>query len=196
MNLLFVNYGDFTSNSANHLAGFTAALTAAGHDCVVAVPGNLDSLSVVPHPRFRAATYDQLLAEPAAFADGRPADIIHAWTPREGVRRFVLAYRHLAASRVIVHLEDNEEHLLQAYMRRDLALLRDESPLDYPKALPDLLSIPYATATSCASPMASQSSSTHCARSCPPGFRCCHCRRALTPPLSARRRPPPACASR
>jgi len=142
VNLLFVNYGDFTSNSVNHLAGFTAALTAAGHDCVVAVPGNLDSLSVVPHPRFRAATYDQLLAEPAAFADGRPADIIHAWTPREGVRRFVLAYRHLAASRVIVHLEDNEEHLLQAYMRRDLALLRDESPLDYPKALPDLLSHP------------------------------------------------------
>ncbi len=142
MNLLFVNYGDFTTNSVNHLAGFTAALAAAGHDCVVAVPGNLDSLSVVPHPRFRAATYEQLLAEPAAFADGRPADIVHAWTPREGVRRFVLAYRHLAASRVIVHLEDNEEHLLQAYMRRDLALLRDESPLDYPKPLPDLLSHP------------------------------------------------------
>lgn len=142
MNLLFVNYGDFTTNSVNHLAGFTAALAAAGHDCVVAVPGGLDSLRVVPRARFRAATYDQLLTEPAAFADGRAADIVHAWTPREGVRRFVLAYRRLARSRIIVHLEDNEEHLLQAYMGRELARLREESPLDYPKALPDLLSHP------------------------------------------------------
>lgn len=142
MNLLFVNYGDFTTNSVNHLAGFTAALRASGHDCLVAVPGNLDSLSVVPNPQFRAATYEQLLAEPAAFADGRPADVVHAWTPREGVRRFLIAYRRLAPSRVIIHLEDNEEHLLESYMGRDLALLREESQLDYPKPLPELLSHP------------------------------------------------------
>jgi len=142
VNLLFVNYGDFTTNSVNHLAGFTAALRALGHDCVVAVPGNLDSLSVVPNPQFQAATYDQLLAAPAPFADGRPADIVHAWTPREGVRRFLIAYRRLAPSRVIIHLEDNEEHLLESYMGRDLDRLREESPLDYPKPLPELLSHP------------------------------------------------------
>lgn len=142
MNLLFVNYGDFTTNSLNHIAGFTATLRAAGHDCVVAVPGNLDSLSVVPSPQFRAATYEQLLANPAPFADGRPADIVHAWTPREGVRRFLIAYRRLAPSRVIIHLEDNEEYLLESYMGRDLGLLREESQLDYPKPLPEMLSHP------------------------------------------------------
>lgn len=142
MNLLFVNYGDFTTNSLNHIAGFTATLRAAGHDCAVAVPGNLDSLSVVPNPQFRAATYEQLLANPAPFADGRPADIVHAWTPREGVRRFLIAYRRLAPSRVIVHLEDNEEYLLESYMGRDLGLLREESQLDYPKPLPEMLSHP------------------------------------------------------
>ena len=142
MNLLFVNYGDFTTNSLNHIAGFAAILRAAGHDCVVAVPGNLDSLNAIPNPQFRAASYEQLLKNPALFQNGRPADIVHAWTPREGVRRFLIGYRRLAQSRVIIHLEDNEEHLLESYMGRDLDLLREESQLDYPKPLPDALCHP------------------------------------------------------
>jgi GT2 family glycosyltransferase/glycosyltransferase involved in cell wall biosynthesis len=142
VNLLFVNYGDFTTNSLNHIAGFAAILRAAGHDCVVAVPGNLDSLNAIPNPQFRAASYEQLLKNPALFQNGRPADIVHAWTPREGVRRFLIGYRRLAQSRVIIHLEDNEEHLLESYMGRDLDLLREESQLDYPKPLPDALCHP------------------------------------------------------
>ena len=113
MNLLFVNYGDFTTNSLNHIAGFAAILRAAGHDCVVAVPGNLDSLNAIPNPQFRAASYEQLLKNPALFQNGRPADIVHAWTPREGVRRFLIGYRRLAQSRVIIHLEDRTDELLR-----------------------------------------------------------------------------------
>jgi GT2 family glycosyltransferase/glycosyltransferase involved in cell wall biosynthesis len=142
VNLLFVNYGDFTTNSLNHIAGFAAILRAAGHDCVVAVPGNLDSLSAIPNPQFRAISFEQLLAAPGAFADGRPADILHAWTPREAVRRFLIAYRQLAPARIIIHLEDNEDYLLESYMGRDLALLREESQLDYPKPLPEMLAHP------------------------------------------------------
>ena len=40
MNILFVNYGDFTTNSLNHIGGFANTLCAAGHACVaVAGPG-------------------------------------------------------------------------------------------------------------------------------------------------------------
>lgn len=142
MNLLFVNYGDFTSNSVNHLSGFTSALADAGHACVVAVPGDLSTLSVVPHPRFQAATYEEVLAKPACFPDGRPADVIHAWTPREGVRRFVLEYKRQAPSRLVVHLEDNEEFLIESYMGRPVALLREERESEYPKPVGSALPHP------------------------------------------------------
>ncbi len=129
MNILFVNYGDFTTNSLNHIGGFANTLCAAGHACVVAVPDRKETLAHVPHPLFIAATYSELLTIPKVFPDGRPADLIHAWTPREGVRKFVLAYqRTLAApARLIVHLEDNERHLLESYTGKKFSALRDAS---------------------------------------------------------------------
>ena len=72
-----------TTNSLNHIGGFASALSAQGHSCVVAVPSGKDSLSAVPNPGFTAALYNELLERPAFFPDGRTADIIHAWTPRE-----------------------------------------------------------------------------------------------------------------
>jgi GT2 family glycosyltransferase/glycosyltransferase involved in cell wall biosynthesis len=141
VNILFVNYGDFTTNSLNHIGGFANWLSEQGHACVVAVPGNKESLSAVHQPRFIAATYAEVLARPAFFPDNRPADLIHAWTPREGVRKFVLAYqRLLPGTRLIVHLEDNEEYLLSAFSGRPLADLRqladDELAAQMDEALP------------------------------------------------------------
>jgi glycosyltransferase involved in cell wall biosynthesis len=116
VNILFVNYGDFTTNSLNHIAGFARALDAMGHACAVAVPEGKDTVSVVPDPRFVPATYAELLSDPGCFPDGRPADLIHAWTPREGVRKFVLSYQALAHARLVIHLEDNEDHLLASWL--------------------------------------------------------------------------------
>lgn len=125
MNLLFVNYGDFTTNSLNHIGGFANTLCALGHACVVAVPQGKDSLSQVHQPLFIAATYQEVLTRPDLFPDGKPADIVHAWTPREGVRKFVLAYQRTLATpaRLIIHLEDNERFLLEAYTRKSFAEL-------------------------------------------------------------------------
>ena len=106
MNILFVNYGDFTTNSLNHIAGFANVLCARGHACVVAVPAGKDTLSVISQPLFIPATFAEVLAQPGLFPDGRPADVIHAWTPREVVRKFVLAHQRLltAPPRVIATL--------------------------------------------------------------------------------------------
>jgi glycosyltransferase involved in cell wall biosynthesis len=124
VNVLFVNYGDFTTNSLNHIAGFAAALRRAGHDCVVAVPACKETLAAVPNPQFRAATYAEALANPRLFANGRPAEVLHAWTPRESVRKFVLAHQRLHAARLVIHLEDNEEYLVAAFAGRPLAELQ------------------------------------------------------------------------
>ena len=126
MNILFVNYGDFTTNSLNHIGGFAGALCAKGHACVVAVPSGKDTLSAVPNPGFTAALYNELLERPAFFPDGRTADVIHAWTPREFVRKFVVSYQTIAerSARLVVHLEDNEEYLISGYAKRPIMELR------------------------------------------------------------------------
>ncbi len=126
MNILFVNYGDFTTNSLNHIGGFARVLAEEGHSCAVAVPSGKDTLSAVTNPSFTAVLCDEVLAQPAIFPGGGTADIIHAWTPRECVRKFVVAYQRGAAraARLIIHLEDNEEFLISGYTGRTAAELR------------------------------------------------------------------------
>lgn len=130
MNILFVNYGDFTSNSLNHIGAFANRLTLLGHACVVAVPENAESISVVPNPLFTPATFERALRSEPIFPDRRPADVVHAWTPRENVREFTLAYlRHAPAAAFIVHLEDNERFLIESFAHEPiekLELLSDE----------------------------------------------------------------------
>jgi glycosyltransferase involved in cell wall biosynthesis len=130
VNILFVNYGDFTSNSLNHIAGFANALHARGHACVVAVPERKATVSAIPQVQFQPVLFDEAIARPACFPDGRPADILHAWTPREPVRKFILRYQAATPdpARVIIHLEDNEAHLLESYTRIPFAELRDSPP--------------------------------------------------------------------
>lgn len=142
MNILFVNYGDFTTNSLNHIGGFANTLAAGGHSCAVAVPSGKDTSRHYPNPGFLPVTYAEALA-PGVFPDGRPADVLHAWTPREGVRRFILEHqRQQPGTRVIIHLEDNEEHLLEAFGHRPVAELRDLPRQMYPFPLVDGLAHP------------------------------------------------------
>src|SRR5690606_27522532 len=117
VNILFVNYGDFTTNSLNHIGGFANTLCARGHACIVAVPDKKESIHVVPNPLFAPATFGEVLEQRVKFLDGRPADVLHAWTPREAVRKFIVAYQRIAkpAARLVIHLEDNETHLFEAY---------------------------------------------------------------------------------
>jgi glycosyltransferase involved in cell wall biosynthesis len=121
VNILFVNYGDFTTNSLNHIGPFANELIRNGHDCIVAVPEKLETLRVVPNPTFNAKTFQTLLENPNAFHNGKPADIIHAWTPREIVRRFVISYQPLAHAKCVIHLEDNEDFLTATWLNIPLS---------------------------------------------------------------------------
>ena len=93
MNILFVLYGDFTSNSANPLTLYARELRSAGHNCAIAVPHGLETVHQHGELAFRPILYRDVLNEPkAVFPNGYPADVIHACTPREVVRRFVTEY--------------------------------------------------------------------------------------------------------
>ncbi len=153
MNILFVNYGDFTTNSLNHIGGFANTLCAAGHACAVAVPTDKETLRHIRHPLFIAATYEEAIARPHLFPDGRPAEIIHAWTPRECVRKFVVGYQRAALqwsgdradrtpARVIVHLEDNERFLVESYTGKSRAALREAGVAALQSQLSDSLAHP------------------------------------------------------
>ena len=144
MNILFVNYGDFTTNSLNHIAGFANALSASGHACIVAVPSAKATISAVRDPLFIPATYEELLAKPGLFPDARPADLVHAWTPREGVRKFVLGYQRALTTpaRVLIHLEDSERYLIEAYTGQPFASLRTARPDETDRWLVDGLAHP------------------------------------------------------
>ncbi len=143
MNILFVNYGDFTSNSLNHIGAFANRLTLMGHACVVAVPENPETLSVVPEPLFTAATFLRMLQDEPVFPDRRPAEVVHAWTPRENVREFTLAYlKKYPGAALLIHLEDNEVFLMESYAHESLATLRQRTDEELALQLSPRLSHP------------------------------------------------------
>ena len=110
MNILFVLYGDFMSNSANPLALYARELQAVGHSCAIAVPTNLEeSVKQYEDRAFLPVLYGDVLAAPdSVFPDGRPADVIHACTPREIVREFITSYMARRPAPLVIYLEDNE----------------------------------------------------------------------------------------
>ncbi len=155
MNILFVNYGDFTTNSLNHIGGFANTMCASGHACAVAVPHRKETLRHIAAPLFIATTYEEAAARPNLFPDGRSADVIHAWTPRECVRAFTLAYRRAALAagaspdqgRLLIHLEDNERFLLESFTGRPLERLRAASDDELARMLDQSLPHPVRSET-------------------------------------------------
>ena len=105
MNVLFVLYGDLSSNSAIPMELHARELGRLGHDCVAVVPSG-----PTRDEGMRIAHFEAALANPAGlFRDSRPADVVHAWTPRENVRRFVTSYLGKSPAPLVMYLEDNED---------------------------------------------------------------------------------------
>jgi GT2 family glycosyltransferase/glycosyltransferase involved in cell wall biosynthesis len=145
MNILFVLYGDFSSNSANPLALYARELQLIGHSCAIAVPANLEkSIGLYEDRAFIPVLYDGVLAAPdSVFPDGRRADVIHACTPREVVRRFVTVYMAKHPTPLAIYLEDNECWIAKQALGLDDDSLARETDLSIAERLPDALSHPF-----------------------------------------------------
>jgi glycosyltransferase involved in cell wall biosynthesis len=121
--ILFVLYGDMTSNSALHVAALANELSLQGHECVVAVPRNAETARYHPHARFRCVDFAACGSSGAVFRGGAGPHLVHAWTTREVVRRFCVRLLAGAAPCLVVHLEDHEARILESTLGRSEAEL-------------------------------------------------------------------------
>jgi glycosyltransferase involved in cell wall biosynthesis/ubiquinone/menaquinone biosynthesis C-methylase UbiE len=124
MNVLFVNYHDFTSNSAIHIFHLANRLAERHVACAVCVPEGKDTITGLGRPRFECLDFADVSKGPLPFPDGRGPTLVHAWTPRECVRKIteLVAGRH--GCRYVVHLEDNEDILTARHLQIPLRELR------------------------------------------------------------------------
>ena len=141
-NILFALYGDFSANSALHVAALANELIASGYDCVVAVPSHKETLGALPEARFMALHFDELAHLPAYFKDGLGPRLVHAWTSRENVRTFTTDVAGRFGSAVFVHLEDNEQELLESRLGRTFAQLAALPDSELDRLVPEVLSHP------------------------------------------------------
>ncbi|RXK55688.1 glycosyltransferase [Oleiharenicola lentus] len=143
LNVLFVLPGSFASNSALHAAALANELVASGHEGVIAVPHDVETLAHHPAPAFRGLLHAQVAESSSVFSDDRAPDIIHAWTTRENVRRLTETLRARHGARVVVHLEDNEQELLALSLGRPAAELARLATAELDRIVPADLSHPH-----------------------------------------------------
>jgi glycosyltransferase involved in cell wall biosynthesis len=110
----------------------------------VAVPSGLETVAHHEQPSFRPLIYDEVLNAPAAvFPDGRPADVIHACTPREAVRRFVSSYMGRLPTPFVIYLEDNEVWISMRVLGVDAEVLSQLSESEISQKLPPSFAHPF-----------------------------------------------------
>jgi glycosyltransferase involved in cell wall biosynthesis len=138
-NILFVLYHDFSANSAIHVHNFANQLAALGHSTAVAIPEDKDRGSALGEQHYTVHRFDQVDGDwSRMFPDGGGADIVHAWTPRENVRLFCEKVAGFCDYALFIHLEDNEERILEVNLGipfQKLARSRSETPknLSHPR---------------------------------------------------------------
>jgi GT2 family glycosyltransferase len=113
-NVLLISHCDFTGNSALHAYQIAAELQRRGYSPAIAVPGNPRSVRDLGRPSFPILTFRQVRNGRLRFDDGRGLDLIHAITPREGVRQLTVALARTHRRPYVVHLEDNESAVASA----------------------------------------------------------------------------------
>lgn len=122
MNIVFVNYHDFHSNSAVHIFNLAEHLGRLGVSCAVCVPDRTETVVDLGPPSFCVLDFEGARRGLFGFDDGRGPDFIHAWTPREGVRKLTAELAATYSVPYLVHLEDNEDVITADA----LGILRDD----------------------------------------------------------------------
>ncbi len=109
MKVLFIAYHHLANNSGIHIFNIANHLTQLDVECVVCVPNQKEKVLSVGKPLFEVVNFEDLQREKIK----RNIDLIHAWTPREIVRKITQKLLAMYDCPYIVHLEDNEEFLIE-----------------------------------------------------------------------------------
>src|SRR6266516_371241 len=124
MRAVFVYFGPFDVNSAIQAFHFGNELTELGWNVSIAGQGDPKRVQAVGEPLFEClnnaahgATVDRCRREP-------DETIVCGWTPRERVRRLTVDFASALGVPYVIHLEDNEEYLLEEATGSSLAELQ------------------------------------------------------------------------
>ena len=142
LHIAFVLYNDFRANSAIQVHHFANALVERGCRCDVVVPRNPASCHshIGPPILYSASAYPDYLQGKNTTSG---PDIIHAWTPREVVRKQVECMRSKwPDARLIVDLEDNEDLVTSAQLGWSVEKLKAFSESQLDDLVPNSLSHP------------------------------------------------------
>lgn len=127
MKVFLINYGGYMGNSGVHIHFLANALVAQGVDCFVVLPDGGTNPGYFGEPHYSFLSFEEIvhLAQRggALFKDA----LFHVWTPRELVRPLTEALSIMTGRPYVVHLEDNEEHILEARSNRSFAELKLQS---------------------------------------------------------------------
>jgi len=117
MKILFVLYGNFTTNTAIPLSQFARELTLLGHECVIAIPSEINTATLCDTTGFKPMLYSEVLdQEGEIFSNDSRADVIHACTPRIGVQKFLQSYLVRWPTPLTIYLEDQEPWIAKNYL--------------------------------------------------------------------------------
>lgn len=124
MRVLFVYFGPFDVNSGIQAYHFGNELTDLGWEVTVAGRGDPARARAVGEPRFECISHEEIGRKLAEMRRDPTETIVVGWTPRERVRLLTMdAVRQLGVPYVI-HLEDNEELLIESATGRSLTELQ------------------------------------------------------------------------
>jgi glycosyltransferase involved in cell wall biosynthesis len=104
--VLLVSHTDFAGNSALHALRIASKLHERGLHPAIAVPDDPRTIDDLGRPPFPVVSYRE--------AETLRPDLVHAFTPRERVRKLATQIVAATGCPYIVHLEDNDRAILAA----------------------------------------------------------------------------------
>jgi len=138
MHILFVNYHHLDSNSGIHIFNLANQLNRRGVKCTVCVPERKETVEALGQRDFDVQNFE----EAKCLMHPGQVDLIHAWTPRENVRVMTEVLAAKLGIPYAVHMEDNEESILQANLGIPVSELLNLPEAQLNSLIPEHLSHP------------------------------------------------------
>jgi glycosyltransferase involved in cell wall biosynthesis len=126
--VLILHFGKLDVNSVIQAFHLAEEMTATGVEMVLCGRGDPDRIAAIGEPSFECITYGELDRTLRGWSRAPAETIVCAWTPREIVRKATERAVAALGAPYVVHLEDNEEHLLAAALRQPYEQLRRLPP--------------------------------------------------------------------
>lgn len=141
--IVFVCYTNFMSNSAIQMFHLANALVDRGNAVTCVVPAPSSTVYNCGSPKFSVAEYDDVFRDNGSLQlNGLTPDVFHAWTPREGVRKYVETLSDRFGCPYMVHLEDNEDYVVSTFTGIPYEDLHDVPDAELDDLVPGHLSHP------------------------------------------------------